>query len=265
MFHRGMNAYTAYQIANYNAYLAHKSQKNRRKHAEQYSINRQKQQQIVSQQMQTILENTGAEKIEMEKQTMEIIDMEMRKIYTLFGMSRLKYLHSKKFMKEFREEHNYSLSVILLDGYIVKKTMKNTRMGHHMLNNEIQSLSKLVSYKHFPKLYGYDGLSIYMSYCGEKITSSNIPDDWKEQIIEIKDVLNKVNVNPDDMIQRNVCVLNGIINIIDFGLNTQFTAPVNESINKLYRLLENLHKKKYVYKTTTNNTIQQNKTLYKNI
>jgi predicted Ser/Thr protein kinase len=241
MYNRGSNAFTMYQIANYNAYLTDKNNK----HIKKQQVKKMTEI-IPPPQPHQIFDEK--QKQEQEKEIEQTLDKETAKIYSLNGGNRLQYLRSKNLIKEFHEEHNYSLSVVLLDNYIVKKTMKNTKMGYYMLNNEVKSLMSLVQYKHFPKLYGYDRLSIYMSYCGEKITSQNIPDNWREQVEEIKIILEKTHVNPDDMIQRNICVLNNNINIIDFGLNTQFTSSIDNTINKLYRLLENLYKKKYLYR-----------------
>jgi hypothetical protein len=260
MYQNGSNTYTPVQIANYNAYLLYKG----KKHAKKHNLNNEPVSQIMHANAQHSTQHNIQElnvhdrenEIEMqkkqqehEKQITDMLDNEFRKIYSLQGAYRLHYLRSKKFVKEFKEEHNYSLSVVLLENYTVKKTMKHTKMGHYMLNNEIKSLMSLTQFNHFPKLYGYDGLSIYMSYCGEKITSQNIPDNWHEQVIEIQKILQQTRVNPDDMIQRNICVLNGIINIIDFGLNTEFTTSIEITINKLYKLLENLYKKKYSYRS----------------
>ena len=79
----------------------------------------------------------------------------------------MEYLKSKKVLKEFNETHNYSLGVYLLEDYIVKKIVKNNIMGMYMLNNEVSGLIKLIGHKHFPRLFGYDRNSIYMTYCGE--------------------------------------------------------------------------------------------------
>jgi predicted Ser/Thr protein kinase len=135
----------------------------------------------------------------------------------------------------FKSPHHYSSSVYLLDNYVVRKNLKNNAMGNFLFQNEILALKKLQPYKYFPKLLGYDNLrlSIFMTFCGEQISSKNLPDDWERQIDEIETILTKINVNSNDMILRNVCVLNKRIYIIDFGLYSQFSVSIKETISKL--------------------------------
>lgn len=179
-----------------------------------------------------------------DNKVINIINYQMLILKSLNPSKRIDYLNSRNIVKEFKEIHNYSLGVYLLEGYIVKKIVKNNAIGNYMFKNEINGLYKLRNYNHFPKLFGYYKNFIYMSYCGPKINSQNIPDDWEAQIEEIKFALSMEKTNPDDMILRNICVLNNSINIIDFGLNTNFTSPIEYTINKLCSLLKNLHKNK---------------------
>lgn len=194
---------------------------------------------------QNYLEEEENTNIHNEQEIIKIILEQLNIFYKLQPQHRINFLKSKNILKEFKEIHNYSLGVYLLEGYIVKKTIKNNAMGSYMLRNEVNGLSKLNRFNHFPKLLGYFNNSIYMTYCGEKITSENIPDNWEDQVNEIEISLIEAKTNPDDMIQRNICVLNNVIYIIDFGLNTNFSSPINITIKKLYNLLNNLYKNKY--------------------
>ncbi len=192
--------------------------------------------------------NNIIEKDSTNNDDQEIITILLDQLHIFYNLKpnlKLSFLNSKNIIKEFKEIHNYSLGVYLLEGYIVKKIIKNNALGNFMLRNEVNGLSKLNKYSHFPKLLGYFNNSIFMTYCGEKITSKNIPDNWQEQIEEIEMALTNAKTNPDDMIQRNICVLNNTIYIIDFGLNTSFTSPIKLTIKKLYNLLDNLYKNKY--------------------
>ena len=87
-----------------------------------------------------------------------------------------------------------------IDNYVVKKNLKSNALGYFLLKNEILALKKLQPYKHFPKLLAYDTrrMSIFMTFCGQQITSKNIPDDWEEQINEIEQILKIVNENFKD-------------------------------------------------------------------
>ena len=150
-------------------------------------------------------------------------------------MSRKNYLSTLKVSREFKSPHHYSSSVYLLDDYVVMKNLKRNRMGFFLFQNEIAALQRLYFYNHFPKLIGYNkkNLSIYMTFCGEQISKKNIPSDWENQLNEIEAILRRVNVNSNDMILRNVCVLDNIIYIIDFGLYSNFSVSISETMGKL--------------------------------
>ncbi len=148
---------------------------------------------------------------------------------------RLHILSKSPIIKGFTSEHNYSRYVCLIQGFVVKKIIEPTSFGNFVFWNEVNALKKLLKYPHFPKLLAYDSfnLVIYMSYCGNVADSSNLPDDWVEQLNNIRKILKYLNVNSNDMLVRNTCILDGKIHIIDFGLTTQFPKDIDTSINKL--------------------------------
>jgi tRNA A-37 threonylcarbamoyl transferase component Bud32 len=158
------------------------------------------------------------------------------------NQSRLSFLSSLKTIHKFTAEHTNSDIVVLLEGYIVKKRCFANSLGNYMFGNEVKALMKLNGYPHFPKLIAYDpnSLTIYMSYCGQNISASNLPSNWKEQIKEISEIMETLNVNSNDMLLRNVCCLNGEIKIIDFGLHTIFGKTLNENISDLMNNLNSL-------------------------
>ncbi len=158
-----------------------------------------------------------------------------------------KYFESLKKIHIFTNDHFGSIEVILLEGYIVKKMCKKDSHGVYLFNNEVKALSKICGYPHFPYLLSYDSkkLIIYMTYCGDTISSKNIPDDIKQQLIEIKTIMKVFNINSNDMIKRNICCLGDEIKIIDFGLaNNMFSSNINNSISKLELDLLELYKHK---------------------
>lgn len=163
------------------------------------------------------------------------VDHVYKYILTLTPKEKQNFLLYLKISKRFKSPHHYSSSVYLLDNYVVRKNLKKNAMGNFLFQNEISALKKLQPYKYFPKLLGYDNLrlSIFMTFCGEQISSKNLPDDWEKQIDEIESILTEINVNSNDMILRNVCVLNKRIYIIDFGLYSQFSVSIKETISKL--------------------------------
>ena len=157
---------------------------------------------------------------------------------------RLNYFENLKTIYKFKNEHSNSLEVCLLEGYIVKKKCFGTSLGNYMFQNEVSALSKLNGYPHFPILFEYDPdkLIIYMSYCGDTISSKNISVNWKEQFNEISEIMTVLKVNSNDMIPRNICCLDNEIKIIDFGLNTVFGKTIKEVLNDLYGQLNNINK-----------------------
>lgn len=169
------------------------------------------------------------------EQTKIKVDNIFKYLSTLNFHARKEYISNLKVLEEFKSPHHYSASVYLLDNYIVRKNLKRNRMGFFLFQNEIMALQKLQPYDHFPKLLGYNNnqMSIYMTFCGEQINSNNIPDDWEKQLDDIEHILLRVKVNSNDMILRNVCVLNKVIYIIDFGLYSKFGVSIRETVSKL--------------------------------
>lgn len=85
---------------------------------------------------------------------------------------------------------------------------------------ECQALELLKGKNHFTKNCFIDkqNKTIYMDYLGKTISKINCPLNWKEQIEEILDILEKLNLYISDFQRNNICVLGNIINIIDFGI-----------------------------------------------
>ena len=161
--------------------------------------------------------------------------------------SRIRVLNNFTVIKEFATEHHYSHKVELLEGFIVKKYVEQTSFGHFLFKNEVNSLKKLIPFKHCPTLVAYDSarLIIYMTYCGETISSKNIPSNWQEQYNNISKILKTTGVNSNDMLMRNTCVLNNKIYIIDFGLDTVFGENIDIILKKFYKRLATLGSNSY--------------------
>jgi hypothetical protein len=174
---------------------------------------------------------------------------QVKYIKTLYGLShtqKLIKLGRSKTIKEFKAEHNHSKKVVLLEGFIVRKIVDQTSFGNYMFWNEVRSLIKLIPYNHFPKLIAYDpnSLIIYMSYCGNIINHKNLPKNWRHQLTQIQENLTQADVNSNDMLVRNTCVLDNRINIIDFGLDTIFRKNIDVSMSQLFNQMLRLESKK---------------------
>ena len=203
----------------------------------------------VKEQQKAILDVKIKENNKIDLENYKLIKDEIKKTINVLShiknkRLRLNYFENLKTVYKFKNEHSNSLEVCLLEGYIVKKKCFGTSLGNYMFQNEVSALSKLNGYPHFPILFEYDPdkLIIYMSYCGDTISSKNISVNWKEQFNEISEIMTVLKVNSNDMIPRNICCLDNEIKIIDFGLNTVFGKTIKEVLNDLYGQLNNINK-----------------------
>ena len=150
-------------------------------------------------------------------------------------------LNNRKTIQCFSNIHNNSLKVSLLDGYIIKKEFKNRyRIDAEFFYNELKAFTFVKSHPHFPQLVFFDRNKkvIYMTFCGQTLSPTNLPQNWETQLSEIGDIVIKTNFNPNDIIKRNICVLDNIIYLIDFGL--AIIGNVDRSLVKLKKLLVNM-------------------------
>ena len=117
--------------------------------------------------------------------------------------------------------------------------------------NEVNFLYVLQKYGFVPTIYfiDYDNQIIYMSYSGEVINDSNIPDNWKEQLISSLSILNKLNIYHNDLYLENILVNNDKIYFIDFTycdydeqypfINIDLNVLPNLDVKLLYSYLLN--------------------------
>ena len=93
----------------------------------------------------------------------------------------------------------------------IKESFKNELAALYLLRNE----------DYFPKLISYDiqNMIIIMTYCGNKIArvQDKIPSNWKFQMFHILNILKKYNIYHNDITERNICLLNNQLYLIDFG------------------------------------------------
>ena len=125
---------------------------------------------------------------------------------------------------------NYNNAKIIKKKYICRdKTQAyyvNDAFINESFNNEINGLEMLKDELHFPKIIKIDREEnvIYMTYVGEllgedkkDINLSIIPKDWKHQMYSILETLKKHNLYHNDITERNLCLLNKKLYLIDFG------------------------------------------------
>lgn len=99
------------------------------------------------------------------------------------------------------------------DGKVIKEQVNYK--SYKLIQNEYEKLRDANS-KHFPKVYGYDGNAITMEDCGYPILNY-VPEDWREQIIEIMKDLKTHGIVHRDIKVDNLMVKDGVVKLIDFG------------------------------------------------
>jgi tRNA A-37 threonylcarbamoyl transferase component Bud32 len=127
---------------------------------------------------------------------------------------------------------------------IIKKTIY--RKKEDKFNKEIKALTLLNKYQHFPKIIKTDenNHSIYMTYCGDRITKNNIPDNWKIQVRDIIKFINETSIVHGDINPRNICIYKNIIYLIDFG-NIRFYKDDFFILKDFTKYREKQHRKLY--------------------
>ena len=176
----------------------------------------------------------------MESNIDKIINRELCIIHKMDNNSRIKYISNKKVIKRYKNNSLYCEGVYLLNNFFIAKKMKKDTHAYIFWKNEINNLIKLREFPYFPQIICIDptNLIIYMTYCGENLENIDIiPNNWKYQLNMIKQILIKKNVNPNDILPRNICILNGVIKLIDFGLANNNYKDLQKSLGKLEKIL----------------------------
>ena len=103
--------------------------------------------------------------------------------------------------------------------------------NENQIKNEVCSLLKLYKKPHFPILLSknINKKYIYINYCGVKLTDTNIPPNWKEQLKKIVKTLYENKVYNNDMWKNNFLIKEDTIYLIDFGWAKSF--PYHPFIN----------------------------------
>ena len=101
------------------------------------------------------------------------------------------------------------------NGRVIKKQISYN--SYNLVRNEYEVLAKGHSV-HFPEVYSYDdGIKqIEIEDCGVLLTEQ-LPENWKEQLVQILNDLNTNGIIHRDIKLDNLMVKNGIVKLIDFG------------------------------------------------
>jgi tRNA A-37 threonylcarbamoyl transferase component Bud32 len=95
-------------------------------------------------------------------------------------------------------------------------------MWHHAescFNRELKWMDVLKDFDRVPTLRGalHKEMTVIMDYMGEPLTKENVPSDWREQVQYILQRLKEYGCAHNDIKPADLLVLDGKINLIDFG------------------------------------------------
>ena len=110
-----------------------------------------------------------------------------------------------------------STSIIHIDKsirYVTKEVLMY--MKYDIVDNEVKWLKKLRNLDFTPDFISVEKNIIKMSYAGENLNSTNIPENWQDQIHDIINNLNKEKCSHNDIKPSDLLVLDGKIMLIDF-------------------------------------------------
>lgn len=119
--------------------------------------------------------------------------------------------------------------------------------------NECKYLKLLIEYDITPTILECDINSFVITDCGERLTLENCPSNWKEQIINIYNILKKENIYHNDIKIDNFTVLNNKIYLIDFGWASQNT-PSYPYFNLNLEMIEKSNTLNELFHNLFNNT-----------
>ena len=125
--------------------------------------------------------------------------------------------------------------------FYIKKVYRN-EIRNEIFEMEKEAIQIVKGEKHFTKKCFIDekNKTIYMDYLGKTLCKENCPKNWKEQINEILDILEKLDLYISDFQRNNICISGKTINLIDFGV-VKFKSFNREYLySRLSYVFENL-------------------------
>jgi len=154
-------------------------------------------------------------------------------------------LNIDNYNKEFHIKSGSSNIYYLKQNNEIKYVFKELfRKPREKFIKETYALDKLSNYKYFPKIIyrNEDKNYFIMNYCGNHINKKNLPKNWLEQINEIKKKLYKHDIAHGDINQKNICIINNTIILIDFG-NIRFKSDIFFKDNSYENYIRKQHSK----------------------
>ena len=127
--------------------------------------------------------------------------------------------------------------------------------NHYYKEKEV--IGKLKMYNFTPKIVNFDDNEhkLYLSDCGKLLTSENVPDNWKQQLTDILNVLKKESIYHNDMHPCNFSVKDGKIYLLDFGC-ASYDKPEFPSFNMTQNMINKSINIMDLFNNIVNNCVQ---------
>lgn len=117
--------------------------------------------------------------------------------------------------------------------------------------NETKILKLLEKHDISPKLINSEGRTLYLSDCGQDLSKDNIPKDWREQLLNIHQVLKSHFLYHNDIKVNNFTVRDNKIYLIDFGWSS-FYKPEYPYWNLTEKIITQAHSIEEVFNQVFN-------------
>ena len=158
----------------------------------------------------------------------------------------------KQDLSIFKKKYNLSNSTNNNYDIYIEKPYNPIQQQH--MNNEIKYLGILKDTNIVPKIIYKKNNELFLTNCGEKINKNNIPDNWKEQIMNIYEILKYNNIYHNDITLDNLTILNNKIYLIDFGWANNIPSFPYFNINK--KIIDNSKNMYDMFERIVNNSIE---------
>ena len=119
--------------------------------------------------------------------------------------------------------------MIVIYNHIITKIYRPEVIRAGCMGRELKWLTTMADFDGVPNVVNYGDNFIKMTYVGERVTKATIPDDWKDQIEWILEVLFEYNCSHNDIKPEEILVLDGDLYLIDFGWALPIGDPVPKS------------------------------------
>lgn len=117
----------------------------------------------------------------------------------------------------------------------------NNSIAKQYIQNEFNILSKLQNYKYFPKILAYQNNILITNNCGNQF--KKLDNKYLYQIYEIESILEKENIQHNDLHLHNVMFKDDQVYFIDFGHATYNQQPTVDINTKIKQYIKYSHSK----------------------